>query len=154
MKSRRISFLSVLLVLTFAFIIDVNLTNAQSTQSNKKQIMKSQMAKGKTVVKVINEDNDTSIFAVLLKKSGFSQVLKKKGPYTVLAPNNEALKSDIQIGKLEKNPKRLQKVVQNHLYKGDLSEKKVESALGVKIIESHDASNGVVYIINSVVKNS
>lgn len=154
MKSRRISFLSVLLVLTFAFIVDVNLTNAQTAQSNKKQMMQSQMATGKTVVKVINQDNDTSIFAVLLKKSGFNQVLKKKGPYTVLAPNNEAMKTDVQVGKLEKNPKKLQKVVQNHLYKGKLPKKKVESALGVKIIGSHDASNGVVYVINSVVKNS
>ena len=154
MKSRRISFVSIFVVLTFAIMCNMSPAFAQGTNPSHQKTMKNQMAKGKTVVKVINNDNDTSIFAALVKRSGFSSVLKKKGPYTVLAPNNEALRSSLQIGKLEKNPKKLKKVVQDHLYKGNVSKKNVEAALGVKIISKHEASNGVVYIINSVIKNS
>ncbi len=152
MKSTLRRILGISLVLTFAIIFNPALLNAQGSYSMKTQANTKMTVKGKTVVKVVNSDNDTSIFAVLLKKSGFAQILNKKGPFTVLAPNNEALKSSVQVSKLEKSPKKLKKVVQDHLYKGKLPEKKVESALGVKVIDSHTASNGVVYVINSVVK--
>ncbi len=152
MKSTLRKFLSISLVLTFAIFFNTTLLNAQGSYSKNIPAKTKMTAKGKTVVKVVNSDNDTSIFAVLLKKSGFAQILNKKGPFTVLAPNNEALKSSVQISQLEKSPKKLRKVVQDHLYKGKLPEKKIESALGVKVIDSHTASNGVVYVINSVVK--
>lgn len=152
MKSTLRRFVPISLVLTFTIFFTPALLNAQGSYSRRTPANAKMTVKGQTVVKVVNSDNDTSIFAVLLKKSGFAQVLKKKGPFTVLAPNNEALKSNVQIGQLEKSPKRLKKVVQDHLYKGKLPEKKIESALGVKVIDSHKASNGVVYVINSVVK--
>lgn len=149
MKSILRTFLSFSLVLTFALLLNTSNASAQNRASQTNQEVK-----GKTVVKVVNSDNDTSIFSVLLKKSGFEQVLKQKGPYTVLAPDNEILRKRLKISKLENNPKKLKSVVQNNLYKGRLSKKKIEAALGVKVIESHTASNGVVYVINSLVKNS
>lgn len=110
----------------------------------------------KTVVSVINNHNKTSDFAKLIKASGYNKVLAGKGPFTVLAPTNQALESNgINLNKLEKNPKQARNLVRRHLYKGNIPAKEVESKLGVNI-EKKDgsASNGVVYVIDSVVKKS
>jgi len=115
-----------------------NLTVAQGNKSSK--------ASGKTVLKVVNSNKNTSKFAQLLKQSGYSPILKRKGPYTVLAPDNKAI--DNTADTLKAKPKQLMK---GQLFKGEVSKDKVESQMGVKVHKTDKtASNGVVYVVDKV----
>lgn len=108
---------------------------------------------GETVVDKVKENSDTSDFSELLEQSGFAQVLVQQGPYTVLAPSNDALsKADIDIESAKENQKQAQQVVQNHLNQGEISADEVESSMGVKV-QNEDGSpaNGVVYTVDKVV---
>lgn len=105
-------------------------------------------SQGKTVFDIVNSKDNTSEFAKLLKQSGYSQVLKKKGSYTVLAPENKAIQQ--ADSKLKKNPKKL---MRGQLFKGNVPKKQVESSMGVKVKETDkSASNGIVYVVDRVVK--
>jgi len=149
MKS-NLKFTAILLsILTCTFFITNTKSFAQGGHSKSNTTVK-----GKTVLKVIKTNNHTAMFARLLKESGFSKVLTKKGPFTVLAPNNNAIKSNLNVSKLKKKPNKLKSLVRHHLYQGNLPKKKVESALGVKIVGTKRAVNGVVYIIDTVVRQT
>lgn len=110
-------------------------------------------AQGETVVDKLNENDDTSDFAELLDQSGFAQVLVQQGPYTVLAPSNEALANgDVNVDAAKEDRKQAQQVVQNHLYQGEISAEEVESSMGVEVKEKDESpSNGVVYFVSEVV---
>lgn len=131
------------LILTFIFLFNFQMSYAQVDTSTDTQ--------GKSVVDVIDTKEDASDFAQLLKDSGFAAVLKKQGPYTILAPSNEALEtSNVNIEELKKNPKKL---VQGHLYQGELSSDQVESQMGVSVEETDEAaSNGTVHVVDQVVE--
>lgn len=95
----------------------------------------------------------TSDFAELLEKSGFAQVWVQQGPYTVRVPTNEALiKGNVDVEAANENRKQAQRIVQRHLYQGEISVEEIESTMDISI-ESKDElpSNGVVYFINDVV---
>lgn len=137
------------LIITFAFLSNVNITYAQQRKSTKMSGVK-----GKTVLKVIKSHHRTTKFASMVKESGYSGVLKKKGPFTVLAPTNKAVNAKVDMSKMTKKPKKLKALVRHHLYQGELPKNKVEKALGVKIVGTHHAANGVVYVINTVVRQA
>lgn len=108
---------------------------------------------GETVVDKINETEETSEFAELLEQSGFAQVLVQQGPFTVLAPTNEALANgDIDIESAKQDREAAQSVVQSHLYQGELPVEEVENSMGVKV-ENEDGSpaNGVLYVVDGIV---
>ncbi|MEL7833651.1 fasciclin domain-containing protein [Fodinibius sp. Rm-B-1B1-1] len=108
---------------------------------------------GETVVDKVSENSDTSDFSDLLEQSGFAQVLAQQGPYTVLAPSNDALaKGEVDVESAKENQKQAQQVVQNHLYQGEISADEVESSMGVKVQkEDESPANGVVYVVDKVV---
>ena len=99
-----------------------------------------------TLYQVVNSKDNTSEFATMLDKSGYAKILKNpEGTYTVLAPNNQAVKTS----NLKKNPKKL---IKGQLYKGEVPKKQVESRTGVTVQEADSsASNGIVYVVDKVV---
>jgi len=143
-KIKRFVSASVTLLLLLAF--GANLSFAQGGGQGQ--------AQGETVVDKLNGNEKLSDFATLVEASGFGQVLNQQGTYTVLAPTNEALESEgVDVDAAKENRKQAQKVVQSHLYQGDISTKKVESSMGVKIKEKDEsAANGTVYVVDQVVK--
>jgi uncharacterized surface protein with fasciclin (FAS1) repeats len=104
----------------------------------------------------VNNQKSISDFAQLIKVSGFNRVLAGKGPFTVVAPTNNALESNEKnLDKLEKSAKKARKLVSGYLYKGNIPAKEIESKLGVNI-KKQDASaaNGVVYVVDSLLKKN
>lgn len=130
------------LILAFAIILNSQALNAQGNQG------------GDTVVEVVEGTEEASDFAELLSESGFANVLQEQGPYTVLAPSNEALEaSGVNVDELKQNPQKVQGLVQSHLYQGELPSDKVESMLDASVENSdNSASNGTVHVVDQVVK--
>lgn len=129
------------------FALSANISVAQGGGQAQGQV------EGETVVDKVKDNSDTSEFSELLDQSGFAQVLVQQGPYTVLAPSNDALsESDIDIESAKENQKQAQQVVQNHLYQGEISADEVESSMGVKVQKKEESpANGVVYVVDKVV---
>jgi uncharacterized surface protein with fasciclin (FAS1) repeats len=134
---------AVLMVLAFS----ANFAVAQGAGQGQGQVQ------GETVVDKVSDNSDTSDFADLLEQSGFAQVLAQQGPYTVLAPTNDALaKGEVDIEAAKENRDQAQQVVQNHLYQGEISSDEVESSMGVKVHDADESpANGVVYTVSEVV---
>lgn len=128
------------LVLAFALLFQINDANAQD----------------QNVVEVVNSDSENTVFAELLNETDMPEILNQKGPFTVLVPTDEALEAlDTDVEELKQNPKQLQNVVSGHLYQGKMPAEKVEAALGVEIVDGdNSASNGVVHIVDEVVKRN
>lgn len=113
------------------------------------------MAQGDTVVDVINESDDHSIFAELLEETGLAGDIATEGPFTVIAPTNEAFEEmGDQLEQVRQDPQMMQNIVIGHLFQGEVSSADVEPALGVEV-EDGDiaASNGVVHSVGTVLMN-
>jgi uncharacterized surface protein with fasciclin (FAS1) repeats len=132
-------------ILLFAVAIHSNTINAQGNAEDQPQ--------GETVVDKVESNEDTSDFAEILKVSGFAEVLKKQGPFTVLAPSNEALQSgEVDVEKAKEDQKAAQQVAQSHLYQGELPAEEVEASMEVEVQDSDDSpSNGTVYFVDQIV---
>ena len=136
-KSLKVIFTSSLMVAVSLLFFTSSMKAQQSSSA----------PQGKTVLEVVNSNNNTSEFAGLLKQSGYAQIVKKKGPYTILAPTNEAIKN--ADSELKKNPKKMMK---GQLFQGNVPKDQVESQMGVKVQETDSsASNGIVYVVDKVV---
>lgn len=130
--------------LLFAFAVHSNAV-AQQQEAPPQQ--------GETVVDKVESNDDTSEFAEILKVSGFAEVLKKQGPFTVLVPTNDALESsDVDVEAAKNDQEAAQQIAQSHLYQGNLPAEDVESSMGVQVEDSDDSpSNGTVYIVDQIV---
>lgn len=146
-KIKRFVSASVALLMVFAFSANVMVAQGGGQGQGQGQ------AQGETVVDKLNENENTSDFAELLEQSGFAQVLAEQGPYTVLAPTNEALANgEVDVEAAKGSQEQAQQVVQSHLYQGEISAEEVESSMGVEVQDQDGTpSNGVVYFVNDVV---
>ena len=110
------------------------------------------MAQDGNVVDVVKESENHTIFAELMETAQVEEVLSQEGPYTVIAPTDDAfqkLGSDFEI--IRNDPKQVQNLVINHLFQGEVSAEEVEPAINVKITEGDiKASNGVVHVTDDV----
>lgn len=104
------------------------------------------------VVEVVKNSDEHTIFAELLEETEMATLLKQEGPYTVLAPTDEAFEemgSDFES--LKEDPEQLQNVVIGHLYNGEIASADVEQAKEVAITDGDiEASNGTVHVIEEV----
>lgn len=136
MKSLKkvVSILSVFAVM-FAFAFTTNAT----AQDN--------------VVEVIESSEDHEIFAGLLDETGLSDAITDEGPYTIIAPTDEAFEAmGEELEQIRQDPDMLQNVVVGHLFQGEVTSADAEPALGVEIEEGDiQASNGLVHITNEVI---
>lgn len=108
---------------------------------------------GDDVVSVINESDDHSIFAELIAEAQLTETLTQQGPFTVLAPTDEAFENaNPQVDELREDPQQLQNVIINHLFQGEASSDEVETNFGVEVADGDiDASNGVIHSIDEVI---
>lgn len=134
------------LIITVAVLFTTHSTEAQQTTPPD--------AEGKTVYEAVKSSEETSDFAQLLEKSGYADILKKQGPYTILAPSNEALEeSGENVEELNENPEKVKNLIRGHLYQGEVPSDQVESQMGVSVEESDDSpSNGVVHVVDQIVQ--
>lgn len=104
------------------------------------------------VVEVVKNSEDHTVFAELLEETELDELLKEEGPYTVLAPTDEAFEkmgSDLET--LKEDSEQLQNVVIGHLFNGQIASADVEQAKPVNITEGDiEAENGTVHVIDEV----
>lgn len=112
-------------------------------------------AQDDTVVDVINSSGEHTIFAELLTETGLDQVVSQPGPYTVVAPKDEAFEAmGSELDQLRANPDQLESVVISHLFQGEVPSEDVQPNLGVEVEEGDiSASNGLVHVTNEVVSS-
>ncbi len=111
------------------------------------------VAQSGNIVDVINSSEDHTIFAELLAETELDNVIAQQGPFTVVAPTNEAFEAlGADLDQLRASPEQLQNVVIGHLFQGEVDAADVEPTLGIAI-EDGDiaASNGLVHITNEVI---
>ncbi|NBC25318.1 MAG: hypothetical protein GVY08_00515 [Bacteroidetes bacterium] len=111
-------------------------------------------AQDSNVVEIINSSENHTIFSELLAESSMDETISSDGPFTVIAPTDEAFKAlGDELAALRENPDDLLNIVIAHLFQGEVSAADVEPALGITITEGDiQASNGVVHITNEVIQ--
>ena len=73
--------------------------------------------RGESLVEIIGARQDLTIFAKLIKTSGLEENLRKGGPFTILAPTDEAfdaLSSD-ELEDLATNPTQIDDIIKRHI---------------------------------------
>lgn len=110
-------------------------------------------AQDDTVVDVINNSNEHTIFAELLAESGMEQVITQPGPYTIIAPTDEAFEAmGSELDQLRESEEELQSLVVSHLYQGEVPSGDVQPNLGIEVVDGDiEASNGLVHVTEEVV---
>lgn len=126
------------LVLTLALVFGLNSAHAQDG----------------TVVDVVKSNEEVSTFAELLEETQLPELLNQEGPFTVVAPTDEAFqKMEVDTDQLKEDPEQLQNLVVSHLFRGEVASDEVEPNMGVKVKEGDvKADNGVVHVVEDVVQ--
>jgi uncharacterized surface protein with fasciclin (FAS1) repeats len=108
---------------------------------------------GNDVVSVLNSSDEHTVFSELIEEAELSETLRSQGPFTVLAPNDDAFgEMGEQLEDLRQNPQQLQNVLINHLFQGEASSDEVETNFGIEVEDGDiDADNGVVHSIDAVI---
>lgn len=112
-------------------------------------------AQNSNIVEVIKNSENHTVFADLLEETGYNDVVSQAGPYTVIAPTDQAFEEmDQNLEDLRANSDSLESVVISHLFQGEISADRAESSLGIEITESGiEASNGTVHVSSEVIEN-
>lgn len=139
------SILSVFALL-LAFSLTFNSAYAQVESGNQEE--------NGDVVEVINESEDHTVFASLLEETNLSDAISDQGPYTIIAPTDEAFESmEGDLDQLREDPDQLQNIVIGHLFQGEVPAADAEPTLGVEIKEGDiQASNGLVHVTDQVIE--
>lgn len=116
--------------------------------------LQSTMAQG-TVIDVISQSEDHTIFSELLGETELDNVIAQPGPFTIIAPTDQAFEAmGPELDQIRENPQALQNVIIGHLFQGEVSSEDIMAALDVNI---HDgdiaASNGLVHVTDEVMIN-
>lgn len=116
----------------------------------------SAVAQDNSVVEVVKSSEDHTIFAELLDETGLSDAVSNEGPFTVVAPTDEAFEAmDTDLEELRQNSDQLQTIVVGHLFQGKIQASEAETALDVKITKGDiEASNGVVHVTDEVIQGN
>lgn len=127
------------------------------------------VAEGQNLVEELQNTEEVSLFAEALQQSDLSNILSQNGPYTIFAPNNEAMRQAYGSGQISYQELR------NHLMTGMATERNIRimsrmTSLGgvtLNITRSNDSirlngariirsnirtDNGVIHIIDRVLE--
>jgi uncharacterized surface protein with fasciclin (FAS1) repeats len=118
------------------------------------QEKKPEPPKPKDIVDVARQAADLKTFSMLLEKSGLVETLKEKGPYTVLAPTDEAFnrlgKEKLENLQKPENKATLQRILKNHILSGRKTVAELEQDGFVKTMAGDyvtvSAKDGVVMV--------
>ncbi len=107
---------------------------------------------GENVVDVINNSDNHTIMSELIAEAQLTETLEQPGPFTVLAPSDDAFEPILdEINEMRNDPQQLQNVLINHLFQGEASSEEVETNFGVAVADGDiEAANGVVHSIEEV----
>ncbi|TVR28717.1 MAG: fasciclin domain-containing protein [Balneolaceae bacterium] len=113
------------------------------------------VAQSGSVVDVINDSEDHTIFAQMLADTELDNVVAQQGPFTIVAPTDEAFEAlGDELEHIQADPERMQNVVIGHLFQGEVPATDVEPALEVEVAEGDiPATNGLVHIVDQVIMN-
>ena len=113
------------------------------------------VAQDNTVLDIINESEDHTIMAELLKISGVDEMISDDGPYTVVAPTDEALTSwEMDVDKMREDPEMAHDFLVNHIFQGEVLAKDAGPSLDINIITPDIiAINGIVHVTDEVIKD-
>lgn len=136
---KRFSALASMLAFVFAFTFSINSATAQDGN----------------VVDIVNQSEDHTIFASMLAESELDAVISEQGPFTVIAPTDEAFEVlGDELQQIQSNPERMQNVVIGHLFQGEVTAEEAGPAIGVEIEQGDiGATNVIVHVTNSVILN-
>lgn len=138
-------------ILTLLLLADTT-TAQQQNQPQQQQQQQPPQASGDDVVSVVSESPDHTIFAQMIEEAQLTETLQQAGPFTILAPTDEALEElGSELDEVRSEPQRVQNVVINHLFQGEASAEEVEETFEVEVNEGDiEASNGVIHSLNEV----
>ena len=108
-----------------------------------------------SVVDVINDSEDHTIFAQMLADTELDNVVAQQGPFTIVAPTDAAFEAlGDELEHIQADPERMQNVVIGHLFQGEVPATDVEPALEVQVAEGDiPATNGLVHVVDQVIMN-
>jgi transforming growth factor-beta-induced protein len=135
-----------------------------------------QLVSRKSIATVAAHTPDLSTLVKALKKTGLLRTLQRRGPYTVFAPTNRAFKRLTQktLQQLMQNKTALRRILKYHVVSGRIAPQMLNKTMRVRTLQgqyitlkkgmfsrryvnqariarnSVRASNGYVYVINSV----
>lgn len=134
-------------------------------------ILSFHVARSQSIMQKLKANNQTSHFAQALEKTNLSSKLNSSGPYTLFAPSNEA------FDKLTATQKENSQLLLNHIFTGMATERSLKAMKEVTCLSGKTiklkgaengqsvsvdsyviiasnirASNGVIHIINGVIK--
>ncbi len=106
-----------------------------------------------TLFDTINEHSELMAFTSVMTDVGMDSFLHHEGPFTVLAPVNDAFEelgsekmtevlSDVEMQRL---------VAQNHVFQGNHSAEDIEHIIPGEVIDVITTSNGTVIVIDEVI---
>lgn len=122
----------------------------------------------------LEQAGDFGILLDALSTAGLTDVLLSDGPYTVLAPTDDAFEAlpEDQLAQLLDDPQRLTELLRSHVVEGDFPLDQLPSqdtlttlsgatldvtsggseflVNGVRIVEQFDAANGVIHALEGV----
>ncbi len=109
-------------------------------------------AGGDDVVAVLSQSPDHTVFAQLIEEAQLTETLRQPGPFTILAPNDEAFEPiSGELETMREDPQQLQNLLINHLFQGEANSDEVEENFGIDVDEGDiDAANGVIHSIDEV----
>lgn len=112
-------------------------------------------AQDNTVLDIINNSEDHTVLAELLEISGVDEMISDDGPYTVIAPTDEALNSmELDLDKLREDPEMAHDFLVNHIFEGEVLAEDAEESLGITIINPDIiALNGIVHVTDEIIKD-
>ncbi|MEX2347549.1 MAG: fasciclin domain-containing protein [Balneolaceae bacterium] len=108
-----------------------------------------------TVVDVISTSEDHTILAQMLEETELNNVISEQGPFTVVAPTDEAFEAlGSELDEIQSSPERMQNLVIGHLFQGEVPAADAEPVLEIEIEEGDiPASNGLVHVVDEVIQN-
>lgn len=137
--SKRFSALATVLAFVFAFTFSPDNATAQDGD----------------VVEIVNQSEDHTIFASMLAETELDAVISEQGPFTVIAPTDEAFEAlGEELEQIQSDPERMQNIVIGHLFQGEVTADEAGPAIDVEIEEGDiKATNGLVHVTSSVIMN-
>ena len=141
-RSRIIPVVTLIIGLLFSSTaIAQNNSDADTTQAN-------------SVLEIVESSENHTIFEEMLNETELANAISDKGPYTVIAPTDDAFESmGNKLEEVRNSRDMMQKVVSAHLYQGKVDSSEVEAAMNVDITNGNiDASNGYVHVTDAVVQ--
>jgi uncharacterized surface protein with fasciclin (FAS1) repeats len=112
-------------------------------------------AQADDVLDIINESENHTVMADLLIVSELDHIVSEDGPYTVIAPTDEAFRSHgLDIEKLKDDSDLAHDMLVNHIFEGEVFSQDVENNMNINLIEEDIiALNGIVHVTDEIIED-